>query len=75
MSAGIDSRCPSLELDSHECTNCVRNLSEDLSQGPPTRTLLRLQSLGTDYGSDELTGCTSLEEAAHSKDEESASTV
>ena len=70
-----NSRCPplrpSLELESHECTNCVHELVEDMSQGPPTRTLLRLQSLGTDYGSDEFGGCTSSEEAGHSKDEES----
>ena len=36
---------------------------EDISQGPVTRTVLRLQSLGTDYGSDDL-GVESAEEAA-----------
>ena len=35
---------------------------EDISQGPVTRIVLRLQSLGTDYGSDDL-GVESLEEA------------
>lgn len=52
-------RCSSLELESHDC---IHELVEDIAQGPPTRTLLRLQSLGTDYGSDELGAFTSSEE-------------
>jgi hypothetical protein len=43
---------------------------EGISQGPPTRTLLRLQSLGTDYGSDEFGTCTSSEENGQAKEEE-----
>jgi len=53
-------RCQSLELESHDC---LHDLVEDISQGPVTRTVLRLQSLGTDYGSDDL-GVESAEEAA-----------
>ena len=52
-------RSSSLELESHDC---IHELVENLSQGPPTRTLFRLQSLGTEFGSDELGGCTSSEE-------------
>lgn len=42
---------------------------EDVSQGPPTRKILRLQSLGTDYDSDEFVGGTSSEDARLSEDE------
>ena len=60
-------------MESHDC---IHELVEDISQGPPTRTLLRLQSLGTDYGSDEFGACTSSEETGQAKDEEmSMSTV
>lgn len=64
---GVHIRCPSLELESHDC---IHELVEDISQGPPTRTLLRLQSLGTDYGSDEFGACTSSEETGQAKDDE-----
>ncbi len=62
-------RCPSLEMESHDC---IHELVEDISQGPPTRTLLRLQSLGTDYGSDEFGACTSsgTEETGQAKEDE-----
>lgn len=65
--SGISIRSPSLELESHDC---IHELIEDISQGPPTRTLLRLQSLGTDYGSDEFGTCTSSEETGQSKEDE-----
>lgn len=68
----VHARCTSLELESHDC---IHELVEHISQGPPTCTLLRLQSLGTDYGSDDLGGCTSSEETGQSKDEEVASTI
>ncbi|XP_046457233.1 ankyrin repeat and IBR domain-containing protein 1-like isoform X2 [Daphnia pulex] len=64
---GVHIRCPSLELESHDC---IHELVEGISQGPPTRTLLRLQSLGTDYGSDEFGTCTSSEENGQAKEEE-----
>lgn len=63
-------RCSSLDLEPHECSSCVHENVEGISQGPPTRTLLRLQSLGTDYGSDEFGGCTSCEDTGQSKEED-----
>lgn len=64
---GVHARCPSLELESHDC---IHELVEGISQGPPTRTLLRLQSLLTDYGSDEFGACTSSEDNGQAKDYE-----
>lgn len=64
---GVHVRCPSLELESHDC---IHELVEGISQGPPTRTLLRLQSLGTDYGSDEFGTCTSSEDNAQAREDE-----
>lgn len=65
---GVHVRCPSLELESHDC---IHELIEDISLGPPTRTLLRLQSLGTDYGSDEFGVCISSDEPTQAKEDES----
>ena len=59
FSSDVTFRCQSLELESHDCLN---DLVENISRGPVTRTVLRLQSLGTDYGSDDL-GVESSEEA------------
>ena len=56
-------RCCCLRSPSHDCLGV---LLEDLASAPPTRNLLRLQSLGTEFGSDELGGCTSSEETCPS---------